>query len=188
MTMCIESSSVHVIREILLDFTCALRCDSRVMITGDPNPGKRQLAELIHRGSRRAPRRFLTVDCAVAADPLLELRLFGAARASVPGPDCDIRGLLEQADGGTVFLENIGEIGPALQGRLLNFLETRQIRRVGADQAHTEVDVRLISSADARLFERAETGAFSAALYYRLNVVQLATAAANVPKPTRPSC
>jgi DNA-binding NtrC family response regulator len=185
--MCIDRPSVHVIREILLDLTCAVRCDARVLITGDSEAGKREIAELIHRGSRRAGRRFLTLDC-LTSDTLLEAKLFGRARTNVPGPDRDTRGFLEQADGGTVFLSNVGAIGPALQARLLHFLETRQIRRVGADRAHTTADVRLISSADAGLFARAEAAGFNADLYYRLNVVQLVMPPARSDTPPMTSC
>jgi DNA-binding NtrC family response regulator len=180
MTMCMERPTVHVIREILVDLTCAVRCDARVLITGESAAGKKELAELIHRGSPRSGHRFLTLECASMSDTELEGRLFGRARTSVSGPDRDTRGLLEQADGGTIFLGDVGSIGVALQARLLHFLETRQIRRVGADRPHMTADVRLISSADSALFAQAEVGAFSADLYYRLNVVQL-----TMPPPQR---
>ena len=82
-------------------------------------------------------------------------------------------GFLEQAHGGTIFMANIGAIGPALQARLLQFLQHGEIRRVGADLAHTKVDVRVISSADRRLFEQTELRRFREDLYYRLNVLHL---------------
>jgi DNA-binding NtrC family response regulator len=163
----------HTVRDILLDLTCAVRCDARVLITGDSGPGKKKIAETIHRGSRRAARRFVSVDCAATTDNLLEWKLFGRARANVPGPDRDTRGLLEQADGGTIFLANVGAVGPTLQARLARFLENGQIRRVGADQSHTVVDVRVIASADRDLFAETEGGRFNADLYYRLNVMHL---------------
>jgi anaerobic nitric oxide reductase transcription regulator len=163
----------HLVRDILLDLACAVRCDARVLITGDRRPGKKEIAETIHRGSRRAARRFVSVDCASTTEGLLEWKLFGRARAGVPGPDRDTRGLLEQADGGTIFLANVGALGPALQARLARFLENGQIRRVGADHAHTAVDVRVIASADRDLFPEVEGGRFNADLYYRLNVVHL---------------
>ena len=168
----------HVVRDILLDLTCAVRSDARVLITGDSGPGKKQIAETIHRGSRRAARRFVTVDCGATTDSLLEWKLFGRARTSVPGPDRDTRGLLEQADGGTIYLANIGAIGAALQSRLARFLENGQIRRVGADQGHAVADVRVIASADRELFADAEAGRFSADLFYRLNVIHLLIPAA----------
>jgi len=163
----------HLVRDILLDLACAVRSDARVLITGDRRPGKKEIAETIHRGSRRSARRFISVDCAATTDGLLEWKLFGRARAGVPGPDRDTRGFLEQADGGTIFLANIGAVGSTLQARLARFLENGEIRRAGADLAHTAVDVRVIASADRDLFPEVAGGRFSADLYYRLNVMQL---------------
>lgn len=174
--MCIDKPSAgagRLVRDILLDLTCAARCDARVLITGDALGGKRELAGMIHYGSRRAAERFVSVDCAGAPDRLLEAELFGRAGANALTPDRDGRGLLEQADGGTVFLENIGAIGLALQARLLDFLENGRIQRVGAEAPHAIVDVRLISSAEADLFARAEAMTFSEDLFYRLNVMHL---------------
>jgi two-component system, NtrC family, response regulator AtoC len=175
--MCIDRPSVaigQIVREVLLDLTCAVRCDARVLITGDRDAGTRELAEMIHRGSRRAAGRFRTIDCAAATDEVLEARLFGRARGSAAGADgAATRGLLEQAHGGTLFLANVGAIGPRLQRRLLTFLEDGQVQRVGADRPHTRVDVRVISSADRDLFARAEALRFSDDLFYRLNVVHL---------------
>lgn len=180
--MCIDRPAVaigHIVREVLLDLTCAVRCDARVLITGDRDSGKRELAEMIHRGSQRAAGRFRTIDCAASTDDVLEARLFGRARASESGVDGrGTRGLLEQAHGGTIFLGNVGAIGPRLQRRLLTFLEDGQITRVGAERAHTQVDVRVISSADRDLFGRTEALRFSDDLYYRLNVVHLVMPAA----------
>jgi DNA-binding NtrC family response regulator len=175
-TMCIDRPTVgmgDLVRDILPDLTCAVRCDAPVLITGDSEPGKKEIAAMIHRGGRRAAGRFLTVDCGSATDGLLEWKLFGRARGGVPGLDRDTRGLLEQADGGTIFLAHVGALGPTLQARLARFLENGQIRRVGADQAHTLVDVRVIASADRDLFAEVEAGRFSAPLYYQLNVVHL---------------
>ena len=168
-----EVATGHLVRDILLDLACAVRSDARVLITGDRRPGKKEIAETIHRGSRRSAHRFISVDCAATTDGLLEWKLFGRARTGVPGPDRDTRGLLEQADGGTIFLANIGAVGSTLQARLARFLENGEIRRAGADLAHTAVDVRVIASADRDLFPEVAGGRFSADLYYRLNVMQL---------------
>jgi DNA-binding NtrC family response regulator len=184
MTMCIDRPPVtlnDVVRVIQPDLTCAVRCDAPVLITGDSGPINEDIAGMIHRGSRRAAGRFLTVDCASTTDSLLELKLFGRARGRVPGLDRDTRGVLEQADGGTILLENVGALGPALQVRLSRFLENGQIRRVGADQAHTLVDVRVIASADHDLFSRVDAGRFSRHLYYQLNVVHLLIPSAQRP-------
>ena len=161
------------VRDILLDLTCAARCDARVLITGDRAHGRRELAGMIHYGSRRVAGRFVVVDCAAAPDSVVEAELFGRICTDDLRSDRDARGLLEVADGGTVFLDNIGAIGLGLQARLLEFLENGTIQRVGDDGPHTIVDVRLITSADADLFARTEGMTFSEDLYYRLNVVHL---------------
>ena len=174
--MCIRRPSPatsQVVPKIQKDLVCAIRCDTRVLITGESGVGTRALAKLIHRNSQRAAGRFLAIDCAAIPDARLEPKLFGRARDSIRGMDRDTRGFLELAHGGTIFMANIGAIGLALQARLLQFLEHGEIRRVGADRAHTKVDVRVISSADCHLFEQTEMTTFRADLYYRLNVIHL---------------
>jgi transcriptional regulator with PAS, ATPase and Fis domain len=170
---CPYASTSRVVPQIQQDLDCALRSDARVLITGLSVVRTSALAELIHCNSRRATRRFLSINCAATPDVLLESQLFGHALGSVHGPARDPRGLLEQANGGTVFIANIGAIGHALQSRLLHFLEYGEVRRVGADVAHAKVDVRVIASADRHLFERASRKAFREDLYYRLNVIHL---------------
>jgi len=155
------------------DLVLTIRSDARVLITGETAVGTRALAAVIHRNSRRRERPFLAINCARRKDLVLESRLFGRARASFQGTDRSSRGLLEQAHGGTIFIANIGGIGRALQARLLRFLQDSEIRRAGADLAHTKTDVRVITSADSHLFEQVEAGTFSADLYYRLNVIRL---------------
>jgi DNA-binding NtrC family response regulator len=170
-----SSSSIagsHVVPNIRQDLVCAIRCDARVLISGG-GLGARSVAKLIHRNSQRSRRRFLTLECEGASDVFLESRLFGRAHASAGGDNRDTRGFLEQADGGTIFIGNIGAIGAALQARLLHFLEHGAIRRVGADVAHTRVDVRVITSAERSLFEQTELRTFREDLYYRLNVLHL---------------
>jgi transcriptional regulator with PAS, ATPase and Fis domain len=144
-----------------------------VLITGESRAGARAIAELIHRRSQRSAGRFLAIDCASYPDVRLESKLFGRASHGVTGLDRDTRGFLEQAHGGTIFMANIGALGPVLQARLLQFLQHGEIRRAGADLAHTKVDVRVISSADRCLFEQMELMRFREDLYYRLNVLHL---------------
>jgi len=170
---CPYVSTRRVEPQIQQDLDCAMRSDARVLITGLSVVRTSALAELIHRNSRRTARRFLMINCAATPDVLLESQLFGHALGSVHGPERDPRGLLEQANGGTVFIANIGAIGHALQSRLLHFLEYGEIRRVGADVAHAKVDVRVIASADRHLYERTARKAFREDLYYRLNVIHL---------------
>jgi DNA-binding NtrC family response regulator len=174
--MCIDRPSTansHFVPAIRQDVACAIRCDARVLITGESGFGIRALARLIHRNGRRSGGRFLAIDCAAFTDIRLEAKLFGRARAQGHGRDRDTRGFLEQAHGGTLFMANIGAIGPALQARLVKFLEHGEIRRAGADLAHTRADVRVIASADRRLFEQTESRTFREDLYYRLNVLHL---------------
>jgi transcriptional regulator with PAS, ATPase and Fis domain len=176
MTMCSDSPTDPTspfLRQIQQDLECAIRSDARVLITGPGGARTAALAELIHRNSPRSLRRFLTVNCAAMPDALLEAKLFGHVLGSVHSTERDPRGLLEQAHGGTIFMANIGAIGHGLQSRLLQFLEHREIRRVGADVPHTKVDVRVMASADRHLFERTERNAFRQDLYYRLNVIHL---------------
>ena len=174
-TMCIDGPAVaisRVVPKIQKDLVCAIRSDGRVLISGESRAGTRALARLIHRNSQRAAGRFLTIDCAAFPDVRLESKLFGRARGSVRGVDRDTRGFFEQADGGTIFMANIGAIGVGLQARLLQFLEHGEVRRVGADLAHAKVDVRVISSA-RHLFQQTEMTTFREDLYYRLNVIHL---------------
>jgi transcriptional regulator with PAS, ATPase and Fis domain len=168
-----SAATTPVVPNIQKDLLCAIRCDARVLITGASGVGTRTIARLIHRNSRRAAGRFLTIDCAAIPEVLLESTLFGRASSGMHGIDRDTRGFLERAHGGTIFMANIGAIGRVLQARLLQFLEHGEIRRAGADLAHTEVDVRVISSADCHLFEQTEAMTFMKDLYYRLNVIHL---------------
>lgn len=159
--------------QIRKDLVLTIRSDARVLITGTTAVGTRALAAVIHRNSRRRNSPFLAINCARRKDLVLESRLFGRARASFQGIDRSSRGLLEQAHGGTIFIGSIGGIGRGLQARLLRFLQDGEIRRAGADLAHTKTDVRVIASADSHLFEQVEAGTFSGDLYYRLNVIHL---------------
>jgi DNA-binding NtrC family response regulator len=159
--------------QIRKDLVLTIRSDARVLITGRTAVGTRALAAVIHRNSKRRDKPFLAINCVRRKDLVLESRLFGRARTAFEGTDRSTRGLLEQADGGTIFIGNIGGIGRALQARLLRFLQDGQVRRAGADLAHMKADVRVISSADSHLFEQVDAGTFSGDLYYRLNVIHL---------------
>ena len=152
---------------------CAMQCDARILITGTSATGTTAVAQIIHRHGQRARSPFLKLNCARRGDLVLESRLFGHARHSFDGGASSSCGLLEQADGGTIFLGNIGQIGHALQARLLHFLKHGEIRRIGADTAHAAVDVRVMSAADHRLFEQVAAGTFNPDLYYRLNLMHL---------------
>src|SRR3954469_25950643 len=120
--------------------------DAKVLITGESGVGKEIVAQLIHQSSRRAHGRLVTLNCAGVPESLLESELFGHVRGSFTDAHRDKRGLLEQADGGTVFLDEVGEMSPRMQVLLLRFLETGEIQRVGSDQYKATVDVRVISA------------------------------------------
>jgi NtrC-family two-component system response regulator AlgB len=130
------------------------------------------LAELIHKWSQRREQPFVTVNCAVLQESLLESDLFGHVRGAFTGAVKDKPGKLEVADSGTVFLDEIAEMTPAVQTKLLHFLQHREFERVG-DVKPRQVDVRVIAATNRDLEEMLADGSFRSDLYYRLNVVEL---------------
>jgi len=157
--------------ELLAEAECVARTDSKVLITGESGVGKELIARFIHENSTRSRRPLITVNCAGVPESLLESELFGHVRGSFTDAHRDRRGLLESADGGTVFLDEVGEMSLRMQALLLRFLETGEIQRVGSDQYKTTVDVRVISATNRDLLERTREREFREDLYYRLNVV-----------------
>jgi transcriptional regulator with PAS, ATPase and Fis domain len=155
--------------EILL----AARCDAKVLITGESGAGKEVVARLIHESSARRRSPLVTVNCAALSDTLLETELFGHVRGSFTGAYRDRSGAFEQAHRGTVFMDEIGETTPRMQGLLLRFLETGEIQRVGSDRTQTRVDVRVIAATNRVLVDAVSQKLFREDLYYRLNVVHL---------------
>jgi DNA-binding NtrC family response regulator len=155
------------------DLAHASRCDARVLISGGPGADVHAVAASIHRAGRRAHAPFLTVRCGGIEDGVLEGKLFGRTRVDATGVVRHTRGCLERADGGTLLLTDVGDLSPRLQTRLLQFLDTREVRRAGADCAHTRVDVRLIASAAPGLFEETLSARFREDLFYRLNTLHL---------------
>jgi transcriptional regulator with GAF, ATPase, and Fis domain len=152
---------------------CAARSDAKVLVTGETGVGKEVIAKLIHQRSPRAAARLVTLNCAGLPDSLLESELFGHVKGSFTGAYRDKPGLLETAPDGTVFLDEVGEMSMRMQAVLLRFLETGEIQRIGADRAHTRVNVRLITATNRNLETEVATGAFREDLYFRLNVVRL---------------
>ena len=128
--------------------------DSRVLITGESGVGKEVLAHLIHQRSPRARKQLITINCAGVPETLLESELFGHARGSFTDAHRDRRGLLEVAHGGTILLDEVGEMSLRMQSMLLRFLETGEIQRIGAEGQHARVDVRIIAATNRDLFER----------------------------------
>jgi transcriptional regulator with PAS, ATPase and Fis domain len=145
---------------------------STVLLTGESGTGKDLAAKVIHYTSERAARPFVNITCSALPETLLESELFGHERGAFTDARAQKRGLLESADGGTVFLDEIGEMVPALQAKLLRFLEEKAFKRVGGAQ-DIRVDVRVIAATNRNLEEAVRQGTFREDLYYRLNVLPL---------------
>ena len=146
--------------------------DSTVLIAGESGTGKELAARAIHRNSKRAQKPFMAVNCAALTESLLESELFGHEKGSFTGAFTQKKGRLEIADGGTVFLDEIGELTPALQVKLLRVLQEREFERVGGTVT-IKVDLRVIAATNKNLEDAIEAGEFRQDLYYRLNVVSL---------------
>ncbi len=153
--------------------TNAARCDSKVLITGESGVGKEVAAKLIQTRSARAREAFVTVNCAGLPDTLLESELFGHVKGSFTGAYRDKPGLLQLAQNGTIFLDEIGEMSMRMQALLLRFLETGEIQQVGADRASPRLDVRVICATHRDLRARIRDEVFREDLFYRLNVVHV---------------
>jgi DNA-binding NtrC family response regulator len=151
----------------------ASRCDAKVLITGESGVGKEIVARLIHAGSERRHYQLVTVNCAALTESLLETELFGHVRGSFTGAFRDRTGVLEQGHRGTVFMDEVGETTPRMQGLLLRFLETGEIQRVGSERTEARVNVRVIAATNRNLVDAVAAKAFRDDLYYRLNVIQI---------------
>jgi two-component system response regulator AtoC len=143
---------------------------STVLITGESGTGKDLAAKVVHYSSNRGAKPFMNITCSALPETLLESELFGHERGAFTGADRQKRGLLESADGGTVFLDEIGEMVPLLQAKLLRFLEEKTFKRVGG-AADIKVDVRVIAATNRSLQEEVKKGKFREDLFYRLNVM-----------------
>ena len=146
--------------------------DATVVIEGETGSGKELIARMIHRFSRRATHPFVPVDCASIPSALIESELFGAMKGAFTGADRDRIGVFEAANKGTVFLDEIGDIDPAFQVKLLRFLQEREIRAVGSSR-EKKVDVRVVVATNRDLQKMVEDGKFREDLWFRLNVVRL---------------
>src|ERR1700694_4744711 len=145
---------------------------STVLLTGESGTGKDLAAKVLHYNSARAAKPFMNITCSALPDTLLESELFGHERGAFTGADRQKRGLLEMADGGTVFLDEIGEMVPGLQAKLLRFLEEKTFKRVGG-AVDVRVDIRVIAATNRRLEDEVRHGRFREDLYYRLNVLPI---------------
>ena len=141
-----------------------------VLIIGESGTGKELVARAVHSHGRRSNRPFVPVNCGAIAETLLESELFGHVRGSFTGAVSDTKGIFEQANGGTVFLDEIGETSPALQVKLLRVLEEGEFRAVGASRA-TRVDVRIVAATNVDLEKEVAEQRFRQDLFYRLSVI-----------------
>ena len=165
-----ESAEICGLRDLLRKVAASPA--STVLLTGESGTGKDLAAKVLHFNSQRANRPFVNITCSAIPETLLESELFGHERGAFTDARQQKRGLFEQADGGTVFLDEIGEMVPALQAKLLRFLEDRAFKRVGGTQ-DIHVDVRVIAATNRNLEEQVRNGQFREDLYYRLNVLPI---------------
>lgn len=146
--------------------------DGTVLLLGESGTGKEVLANAVHRLSARSERAFVAINCAALPEALLESEMFGHVKGAFTGADRDKAGLFEEADGGTVFLDEIGDMAPITQAKLLRVLQNGEIRRVGASTA-SRVNVRIIAATNRDLVQAVTNNTFREDLYFRLNVVQI---------------
>lgn len=157
--------------KILTTIKKIAQTDITVFIQGESGTGKELLAVAIHRNSLRANKPLQVVNCSIP-ETLLETELFGYVKGAFTGAFSDKKGMFEQADGGTVFLDEICDTSPALQAGLLRVIQEKELRRVG-DNSYTRIDVRLIAATNKDLLSLAKQGRFKEDLYYRLNVIPI---------------
>lgn len=146
--------------------------ESNVLITGESGTGKEPVARAIHRWSPRKQKSFMTINCSAIPDTLLESELFGFEKGSFTGANYTKKGILELADGGTVFFDEVGDVSPLFQTKVLRVIQEGEFMRVGGGRCH-HVDVRFIAATNRDLKVLCKKGAFREDLYYRLNVINI---------------
>ena len=146
--------------------------DTPVLISGPSGVGKELVARTIHFNSPRRQAPFSAVNCAAIPETLMESELFGHVKGAFTGANTDKAGIFENAGGGTVFLDEIGELHLSMQPKLLRFLEEKTVKRIGANEGKT-IDVRVIAATNRDLYHSVDTGEFRRDLYYRINTVEI---------------
>lgn len=164
-----KSNAVHKICDTIQKIA---RVDSTVLITGESGTGKELVANAVHAASKRSHGPFIKINCTALNDNLLESELFGHVRGAFTGAVSDKIGKFEAASGGTIFLDEIGDISALMQAKLLRIIQERKFERVGENKTR-ECDVRIIAATHRNLPELVKTEKFRHDLYYRLNVVSL---------------
>ncbi len=150
----------------------AAMSESNVLITGESGTGKELIARAIHRWSPRCEQSFMTINCSAIPDTLLESELFGFEKGAFTGAQYMKKGLLEQSDGGTVFFDEIGDVSPLFQIKILRVLQEGEIMRIGG-MRQLKVDLRFITATNRDLKNACQRGAFREDLFYRLNVINI---------------
>jgi two-component system nitrogen regulation response regulator GlnG len=173
-------------RKILKTVYKVAPTNSSVLITGESGSGKEFLANVIHRYSKRAAEPFVAVNCGAIPENLVESELFGSKKGSYTGSTADKKGLFESANGGTLFLDEVGELSASTQVKLLRFLQSHEIRRVGETEPRY-LDVRVLAATNRDLQESMQTGKFREDLYYRLNTFHLQLPPLRERKPALPN-
>jgi DNA-binding NtrC family response regulator len=146
--------------------------ESTALVLGESGTGKELVARALHYNSRRQFAPFVPINCSALPENLLESELFGHRRGAFTGAIADKKGLFQEADGGTIFLDEVGSMSPVLQSRLLRVLQEREVRRVG-DNTPVYVNVRVVAATNEPLEKRIKEGTFREDLYYRLNVIAI---------------
>jgi anaerobic nitric oxide reductase transcription regulator len=161
-----------VMRRLMEEITTVGASDLTVLVTGETGVGKELVAQALHAASKRASRPLVSLNCAALPDALVESELFGHVKGAFSGAVADRSGKFELADGGTLLLDEVGELPLPVQAKLLRVLQSGQLQRVGSDREH-RVDVRLIAATNRDLAEEVRRGRFRADLYHRLSVYPL---------------
>jgi len=159
----------HCMQQIFSAIRATAASDATILIQGESGTGKERVAGAIHYNSTRSSMPFVAVSCSALSESLLESELFGHVRGAFTGAVRDRSGRFEEADGGTIFLDEIGEISPFIQVKLLRVLQEREIERVGESQKRT-IDIRVIAATNKDLYGLVKSGHFRDDLYYRLKV------------------